>query len=114
MDAYLASHGIDPQADLVLLNAGASYGPSKLWVDEHWVSLARHYQSRGLTPVFLAGPKERPMVRAIASAAGVHATTDPVLSLDLLKPLLERARLVVSTDTGPRHLALWMHVPTVC
>lgn len=114
MDTYLASHGIDPQADLVLLNAGASYGPSKLWVDERWVTLARHYQSTGLTPVFLAGPKERPMVRDIASAAGVHATTDPVLSLDLLKPLLERARLVVSTDTGPRHLALWMHVPTVC
>lgn len=114
MDEYLSSLGIDPDADLVLLNAGASYGPSKLWVDERWVELARHFQSVGMTPIFLCGPDEVPMVRAIAAAAAAHAMTDPVLPLDRLKALLERARLVVTTDTGPRHLGLWMDVPTVC
>ena len=112
--AYLKGHGIDPDGDLVLLNAGASYGPSKLWVEERWVELARHYKAMGMTPIFLSGPKEVEMVRPIAAAAGVHGMTDPVGSLDLLKALLERARLVISTDTGPRHLALWSHVPTVC
>lgn len=111
---YLANHGIDPQGNLVLLNAGASFGPSKLWVAERWVELARHYQSIGMTPIFLSGPNETSMVRAIAAAAGVHGMTDPVRSLGMLKALFERARLLVSTDTGPRHLGVWMHVPTVC
>lgn len=114
IDEYLAGFGIDPRADLILLNAGASFGPSKLWLDDRWVELARHYQSTGMTPIFLAGPREVAMVTAIAGAAGVHGTFDPVLPLSLLKALLERARLVVSTDTGPRHMALLMHVPTVC
>jgi heptosyltransferase-2 len=114
MDAYLREHGIDPAGELVLLNAGASFGPSKLWLAERWVELARHYAGHGLTPIFLAGPAEVEMVRGIAQAAGAHSMTDPVVGLDVLKALLARAALVVSTDTGPRHLAVWMHRPTVC
>jgi heptosyltransferase-2 len=114
MDEYLMARGIDPAADLVLLNPGASFGPSKLWLAERWVELARHYAAHRLTPIFLAGPAEVTMVREIAAAAGAHGMIDPVVRLDVLKALLERAALVVSTDTGPRHLALWMHRPTVC
>jgi heptosyltransferase-2 len=111
IDAWLTDHGIDPQARIVLLNAGANYGPSKLWVADRWVELARHYRSNSAEPIFLAGPNETEMVAEIAAQAGAQWAFVP---LDKLKALVGRSRLVVSTDTGPRHLALGMRVPTVC
>ena len=111
---WLTEREIDPQAPLVLLNPGASFGPSKLWLADRWAELAGHYRANHFVPIFLGGPKEVDMVRDIATAANAAAAIDPVIPLDALKALIERARLLVSTDTGPRHLAVGMHVPTVC
>ena len=114
IDEWLTRQSIDPGRELVLCNPGSSFGPSKLWVAEHWAELARHYKQSGVEPIFLAGPNEVEMVDGIAAMAGAVAVTKPVIPLNMLKALIERARLVISTDTGPRHLAVGMRVPTVC
>jgi heptosyltransferase-2 len=114
-DAFLRRHGLDRVEDLVLVTAGASYGASKLWVPERFAALARHFAARpGTAVVFLAGPAEVEMVEQMAAAAGCVAATDPVLPLDELKALTARARLMITTDTGPRHVALALGVPVVC
>lgn len=113
-DRWFEERGLAPDDKLVLFNAGASYGPSKLWPEEHWVALAERYRATAWLPVFLAGPSEVDMVRRIAERAGVRAMIDPVVPLDVLKAFIERAALVVTTDTGPRHIALSMRVPVVC
>lgn len=113
-------HGIGEDDDLVLLTAGASYGASKLWAPERFAELARRLAARPSTRcVVLAGPAEVELARGIATlaggpAAGVVAAVDPVLPLGGLKGLCARARLMVTADTGPRHVAVAFGVPVVC
>jgi heptosyltransferase-2 len=52
--------------------------------------------------------------RRIADQAGVLGLFDPVLSLDKLKALVARCALVVTGDTGPRHLAVAFDRKVVC
>lgn len=111
---WLLEHGIDPQAALVLLNPGASFGASKLWLPERFAEVAEYYQQKGLTPVVLAGPAEVELAGKISQQAQVVAANDPVIPLDRLRALVERAKLMITTDTGPRHIAVALGVPVVC
>lgn len=116
VDAWLRSRGIEAGSRVILITAGASYGASKLWLPERFVAVARHFASRGDVPVFLAGPAEVAMADELASraGAGTYAATRPVLPLGALKALVERASLMITTDTGPRHVALALGIPVVC
>jgi heptosyltransferase-2 len=118
IDAWLAERGLGQDGrKLVLFTPGASYGASKLWPADRFAELARRFAARGdLAPVILSGPAEVELANSIAEAAGdgVVAATDPVLKLDELKALVQRASLVVTTDTGPRHLAVAFDRPVVC
>ena len=99
----------------VLLTAGASYGASKLWGPERFAAVARHFQEkRGRPCVVLAGPKEVALADGIAKSSGATAATDPVLPLHLLKALVERCSLMITGDTGPRHIAVALDRPVVC
>jgi heptosyltransferase-2 len=111
---WLQDRSVDPQAPLVLVNPGASFGASKLWLPERFAEVATHYKQKGLTPVVLAGPAEIELAQKIAAQAGVVAANDPVIPLDRLRALVERARLMITTDTGPRHIAVALGVPVVC
>jgi heptosyltransferase-2 len=114
-DAWLAGHGVADTDRLVLLNAGANYGGSKLWEPERWVEIAKHFRARhALVPIFLAGPNDAALVADIARRAGAIAAVDPILPVDTLKPLAERAALMVTTDAGPRHVAVAFRLPVVC
>lgn len=114
VDRYLADKGVAPGARMVLLCAGASYGASKFWDPDGFAAVARHFSARGFVPVFLAGPAEVEMVEAVARKAGAVAATRPVLPLDQLKALMRRGALLVTTDTGPRHLGVAFDIPIVC
>ncbi|MGE3880175.1 MAG: lipopolysaccharide heptosyltransferase II [Planctomycetota bacterium] len=102
---------------LVLMTAGASFGASKLWPPEHFAAVARALVAkRGARVVVLAGPAEVELAKSIADAAGdgVVAAADPVLRLAELAAICSRADLMVTTDTGPRHVAVAFDVPTIC
>src|SRR5690606_16576540 len=82
IDEWLRARGVAPEAPLVLLNAGASFGASKLWSGDRFAAVARALRDRhGLVPIFLAGPAEVDLVRGIAQQADAVHATDPVLSL---------------------------------
>jgi heptosyltransferase-2 len=111
---WLEEHGIDPQAPLVLLNPGASFGASKLWLPERFAAVAKHYRQEGMAPVVLSGPAEVELAARIAEQAEVAVANDPVIPLDRLRALVARAKLMITTDTGPRHIAVALGVPVVC
>jgi lipopolysaccharide heptosyltransferase II len=112
---YLACKGIGAGERLLLLVVGANYGASKLWLPERFAAVARHFQERhGLRAAVLVGPNEVELGREIAAAGGAVAMVDPVLSLDGLKALVARGTLMVTGDTGPRHLAVALDKPVVC
>lgn len=101
-----------PTGNYAVLHVGAST-PLKLWPTERWLELAAWLASRGITPVWSAGPGEDALV----------ATMDPEqrfpslagqLDLPQLWHLLAHARLLVCPDTGVAHLGRIVGVPTVC
>lgn len=100
----------------VVSNSGA-FGPAKLWTDAGVVGLARALAARGLNVLLLGGPAELEAARRNARAAEspqVLAAGDLAPpSLALSKALISQARLLVSSDSGPRHMGPAFGVPTV-
>ncbi len=113
VEAWLRERGLHDQP-LALFTAGASFGASKLWMPERFAEVAKHMQAtRGMASIILAGPAEVNLARDIAAAGSVTAAVDPVLTLGQLKALVARASLMVTGDTGPRHIAVAFDIPTV-
>lgn len=114
-DAWFAARGVAPEQPVLAINAGASYGGSKLWDPMRFAAVARRFQeARGGRAVLLAGPAEVELVRAIARDAGALAAIDPVLPVGMTKPMVARAEALLTTDSGPRHIAVALGVPVVC
>jgi heptosyltransferase-2 len=108
-----ASKGAGP---LIMLNPGAQYGAAKCWLPEYFAKLADRFTSElGATVVLSAAPRERAIVEAIQ-----RHLTHPVidlsslgLSLGSVKEIVRRCDLMVTNDTGPRHIAAAFDVPVV-
>ena len=99
------------------LVVGAAYGPSKRWPPEHFAAVADHFVEKyGATPVLLLAPGEEQIGEAVEAAAKhrlVNTSSDP-LGIRRLKAVISRARVLVTNDTGPRHIAAAFRVPVVC
>lgn len=114
-DAWFEARGVGREQRVVAINAGASYGASKLWVPDRFEAVARILRERhGVAVVFLSGPGEVDMVRQIAGASGALAAIDPVLPVGMVKPMVARSSVLITTDSGPRHVAVALDVPVVC
>jgi ADP-heptose:LPS heptosyltransferase len=86
------------------VGAGA---PSKLWPPERFAAVAAHLGGawRLSSMVVWAGAREREWAERIVAEAGGHARLAPQTTLGHLAALSRRARLFVSSDTGPLHIA---------
>jgi heptosyltransferase II len=100
---------------IVVLEPGGAYGTAKRWPEERYAALARALVTEGDADVVVIGSAEMvPLAERVAAAAGA-----PVLvaagRTDLLglAGLLARARLLVTNDTGPMHLAAAIGTPVV-
>src|SRR5688572_19179633 len=117
--------GLDPDlhrpaaaggSPLILLNPGAAFGAAKCWRPEYFAELAdRFIDEHNATVLLSAAPKERPIVDTIKRHMR-HAPVDlsnKGLTLGGLKEVVRRCDLMVTNDTGPRHIAAAMDVPVV-
>lgn len=97
-----------------VLNAGSGW-PSKRWPSERFAAVARHLGEAWQLPsvVVWAGEEERRWAEAIVAGAGGHARLAPTTTLRELAAVVRRARLFVSSDTGPLHLAAAIGTPCV-
>jgi heptosyltransferase-2 len=114
--AALRCLGIGADEPFFAANPGASFGASKFWTLEGFAGTIRGlHERRGLRTLVLCGPGEEELARSISAAAGASAvdTSRSPLPLELLKPVLRRARLLVTTDTGPRHIATAFGTPCI-
>jgi heptosyltransferase-2 len=111
----LANAGIEPNAKLAVLNPGGN-NPAKRWPADRYGQLADWLlEAHGLTSVINASPAEVEIARAIqgASASNPPCLADFGGSLAALKGVLARSSLMVTNDTGPRHMAAALGVPVV-
>jgi heptosyltransferase-2 len=117
-DELLRRAGFDPAGDrrLVVLNPGANFGDAKMWQPERFAAVADLCVQRLGAVVALSGaPKERPILDKVMAAARSSLLDLPAqgLTLELLKGVLLRSSLLITNDTGPRHMAAALGVPVV-
>lgn len=96
----------------VLLNPGGGW-PGKLWPAESFGELARRLAARGLPSLVAWGPGEEALAARVVAASGGAARASFATTLLELTALARRARVVVSADTGPLHLACAVGAPVV-
>jgi len=115
--SWLQKRHIGTGEPILAMCVGAAFGPSKLWPAAYYAQVADEFVRRhGARVVLLCGPGEERIgaaVRALAHAPVVDTGLAP-LPLDLLKALIARSRVLLTNDTGPRHIATAFHVPVVC
>jgi heptosyltransferase II len=108
----LEAAGVDRDEPLALLAPGAAFGWTKRWPPERYGALGDLLAGRGLASAVVIGPGEEALGATVAAAARARL---PVLGADLdpveLAALFSCARVVVSNDSGPMHLAAAVGVP---
>ncbi len=102
----------------VLLNTGAAIAQTKRWPIQHAVTAARMLsREHGCQVLVHCGPAERDIANAIEQQADDPRIRSmghtPALPLGLSKAAIERSDVVISTDSGPRHMAVAFDKPTV-
>lgn len=107
---------VAPRGPLIVLNPGGN-NEKKRWPTERFGALAAHLATaRGATVLLSGSPGERELTAGIAAGAGRGRAIDLAslgVSLGALKAILARADLLITNDTGPRHIAAAFGTPVV-
>ena len=84
---------------------------TKTWPASHFAVLCRDLLAAGRAVLLISGPGEEALVRSLEHLApGVRAL--PPCGVAALAAVIERLAALVGTDSGPRHLAAALGVPT--
>jgi len=109
--------GLPSSGRIVVLNSGGAYGAAKLWPTEYFTELAqRIVVELDHHVLVLCGPNERSIARRIVRESNhphVVSLADEPGSIGLSKACVQRSRLMVTTDSGPRHFAAAFDVPVI-
>jgi heptosyltransferase-2 len=97
---------------IALLNPGANRA-DKRWPASSFVAVGRWLRGQGATVVISGGPGEAPLTREIAEVCGGIDLTPRSLGLGGLLGALTQTALMITNDTGPRHLAIALDIPTI-
>jgi heptosyltransferase-2 len=112
------SLGLDWDQPTIVLNTASATGDTRQWPTGHASRAARELANRhGLQVLIHSGPGDRQKANAIAFGAD-HPAVQSMgmladLPLGLSRGVLERAAVVVSTDSGPRHMAAALNKPVI-
>ena len=116
LDGQLHRPAASGDPPLILLNPGAQYGAAKCWRPEYFAELAdRLIDALNATVLLSGAPRERQILDAVKRCMK-HAPLDlsnKGLTLGSLKEIVRRCDLMVTNDTGPRHIAAAFDVPVV-
>ena len=108
--------GASGKPPLILLNPGAHFGEAKCWPTEYFAALAdRLIGELGATILLSGAPRERKILDTIMRSMK-RAPVDLLAhgsTLGALKEIVRRCDLMITNDTGPRHIAAAFDVPVV-
>ena len=102
---------------MIMLNPGGAYGPAKLWAPEKYAALADLLIERFDAGIIInAAPSEK----SIAVRVADFMKHKPLLnygtrenSISIVKSLLSQCDLLVTNDTGARHMAVALDTAVV-
>ena len=116
-DAVWKKLMLDRVSRVVILNSGSAIGSSRNWPAERFAELAsRIVDDEDAAVLVICGPQERETAAAIKGLANhprVTSMADQDLSLGVAKACIRRSQLMVTTDSGPRHIASAFNLPVL-
>lgn len=112
VDELLRAKGISDDAPLFCMQLGASE-ENKRWSEAHFARLARMLADRHGARILLVGVREEAPLGEIfeREAPGLAVPLYGETNIPQLAALLERARLLVTNDTGTMHVAAAVNCP---
>jgi lipopolysaccharide heptosyltransferase I len=88
--------------------------PTKQWPDEHFGAVADALMGQGIRVAFSGGPGDGAVLdRILQGMKEVPMRLDGRTDLKTLAAVYRRAQLVLTTDTGPMHIAVAVGTPVV-
>jgi len=112
--AVIGEHALND--DFVVLHPGSARA-EKFWIPQRWAKVADWFRDeRGLRPVLTGGPsrmEQEHLARIKSHARQPILDLSGALDLLTLAALLKRARLLVTIDSAPMHLAAALSTPQV-
>lgn len=109
----LQAEGIRPGQPWVAIHPMALWD-TKLWLPQRFAEVADRLLAQGLPVAFTGGPGDREALDNICRAMTYRAVRlDGRTSLKTLAAVYRRATVLLSTDTGPMHLAAAVGTPVV-
>jgi lipopolysaccharide heptosyltransferase II len=109
---WLAAAGLASEPSIVAMAPGAAHA-TKRWPLEHWRSLVDMAVRDGLAVVIVGGPDDAALGAALSDGRARVANAAGVFGLQATGALLQRARALVSGDTGVMHMATGVGTPVV-
>ena len=114
----LRNAGYDTDSDrcFILLNPGANYGDAKMWFPERYAQVADICADQLDAFIAVSGaPKERAILDKVISSAKtpIFDLSTAGMTLGMLKSIVRHASVMVTNDTGPRHIAAALGTPVV-
>ncbi|OKY75411.1 MAG: lipopolysaccharide heptosyltransferase I [Desulfobulbaceae bacterium DB1] len=111
--ALLRAGGIDDPSRVVPINPQATW-PTKLWDNGKFAQVGDWLADRGLHVVYTGGRGDKMVIDDIITRMRCPAINlAGETSLKTLAALYKKAPLVISTDTGPMHIAAAVNTPVV-
>lgn len=112
-EQLLVESGVRLDQPFVAINPVAKW-PTKLWPAERFRELAERLLEKCFQVVFTGSKEDRPLIDEIACMLSAPAVRlDGRTTLKVLAAVYRSASVVVSTDTGPMHLAAAVGTPVV-
>lgn len=103
--SLLRASGVGEQDRLVAINPMARW-PTKLWEPASFAALVDQLEHEGVRVVFTGGPQDRASLDDICRLMTSQIRRlDGKTGLKTLAAIYRRARVLVTTDSGPMHLA---------
>ena len=114
VDGLMRTYGLLGAKPLIAINPVAKW-ETKLWANKKFSQLADILIDRyDAKIVFTGGPDDRPTIKDIMAVMKGHAVNlAGHTTLKMLAALYEKMVFVVSTDTGPMHMAAAVGTPVV-
>jgi lipopolysaccharide heptosyltransferase III len=111
VERWIAASGAELEKPMIACLPAGSW-PAKTWLPERFAAVMEALAGEG-TVVWTWGPGERPFAEACRARMRAPSLLAPATGWQELGALLKRCSLWIGNDSGPKHLAVALGVPTV-
>jgi ADP-heptose:LPS heptosyltransferase len=111
VERWISTVGLDHGKPLIACLPAGSW-PAKTWLPDRFAAVMDTLAHEGTT-VWTWGPGERAVVEACRAGMRARSLLAPPTGWQELGALLKRCSLWIGNDSGPKHLAVALGVPTI-